>query len=281
MDDSTKDLVSQAQALYAQGLTPERTQQIRQLLERLVAASGGSDDGGPHAAVRGAGGDRRSLAEGLSLLADVLVCEYLNRWNGAGLSHVNEAKKHVNRALEMASNLPLAHYAKGFIHRANGEHDLALAAFEKTLEHNPKFARAHAQKGAELLYLGRPNEALPCIEKAIEMTPSNPSRGMFYWIGGRTRFFLGQYSDAIPLLLESIKIRDNLWYNRLYLVSAYALTGDRKGAKRTLQRFHALFSGYGTVAHVVEAEKTNPNDNLFVVVGRRNFHQGLRLAGMS
>ena len=103
---------------------------------------------------------------------------------------------------------------------------------------------------------------------------------MFYWIIGRARFFMGQYGDAIPWLRRSIKLWPHLWYNRLYLASAYALSGKKAAASRALKEFEDQFPGY-TLARVAEHERTNPNDNPFVVAGRSRFHEGLRRAGMS
>ena len=53
-------------------------------------------------------------------------------------------------------------------------------------------------------------------------SPNSAMRGYFYWVIGRARFFMQQYPDAISSLQDSVRNWPNVWYNRLYLVSAHA-----------------------------------------------------------
>jgi adenylate cyclase len=261
MASSADNGLTQARSLYNRKLTAERTRQMRGLLESHAAAA------------------LTPTAEAPALLATTVLCDYLNRWNSADHTHVATAEKAVQQALAADSSHALAHYAKGFLHRTKGEHREALAAFTETTRLNPRFARAHAQRGAELVYLGRPNEGIPEVEKALALSPRSSARGMFFWIIGRARFCMGQYGDAIPWLRRSIRLWPHLWYNRLYLVSAYALLGNTAAAKRALRAFEGRFPGF-TLKRVVEEEKANPSDHGFMVEGRRKFHEGLVKAGM-
>ena len=165
--------------------------------------------------------------------------------------------------------------------RAKGEHERALEAFSRALDLNHNMTRALAEKGNELTLLGRPAEAPALVEKAIKLSPRDPALGGFYWIIGRARFFSGSYRDAIPWLRKSVALRPNDWYNRLYLVSAYALDDQQDEAKKGLQDFNliAQFAGY-TLERVTSSEKTNPDDNLVVVSARQKLREGLQLAGM-
>ncbi len=255
MSISRGESVARASAIYDKRLTPQSTRQMRGLLEA-------------------------SHHETAVFHATSVLCDYLNRWNEAGPAEVEKAEAAVLQALGSNPSHALAHYAKGFVHRTKGEHEAALASFSETLKYAPDFARAHAQRGAQLLYVGRPEEAVAEVERALELSPRSAQRGMFYWIIGRARFFMGQYAEAIPWLRRSIKLWPHLWYNRLYLASAYALSGKKAAAARALREFEQQFPGY-TLARVTEHEGTNPNDNPFVVAGRDRFHEGLRLAGMS
>jgi adenylate cyclase len=258
------DILDRAKGLYAQ-LTPANTLLARELLEgalRDPEKMGGA------------------LAETYALFADILTCDYLNRWNGADTSQIARAEEAARAALEIDPQLPLAHYASGFIFRAKGDHEAALAAYQRTLELNPEFARAYAQAANELVYLGRLDEVPPLVETAIERTtPGSLALGMFYWIIGRAYFFGGRYADAIPWLRQSVEVRPNLWYNRLYLVSAYAFIGDRAQATAALRDFDDLFPGY-TVARVRLNEQAIPNRGAVMVEGRERFRRGLVDAGM-
>lgn len=266
MAENAHDPLAQAKALYREKLTPDSTRQIRTLLETFVATPG---DRPP-----------RDVAEGLALLANIRVCDYLNRWNGAGKAELDAAAADVEKALGIEPNHAFAHYAKGFIHRARGEHDQAHAAFKHSRNLDSS-VRAHAQYANELVYLGRPDEAVQEIDEAIRTGSGHPALGMFYWIKGRALFFMGQYDEAIPWLQESINSWEALWYNRLYLVSACALAGRTQEARQELRKFDRRFPDCATLAQVDQLERRSPREHLLVVAGRRNFRQGLRLAGMT
>jgi tetratricopeptide (TPR) repeat protein len=208
------------------------------------------------------------------------MCDYLNGWNNSGATQLKEAENAVGRALEIAPGQAAAHYATGLIHRARGEHEPALAAFTRTVELSPKFALAHAQQGAQLIYTGRPLEALQPIDTAIRISrPDNPSLPMFFWYKGRAHFVSDNYPDAIECLQRSVNGRDNVWYNHLHLVSAYALNKDSEAATAVLRRFDDRFPNY-TMSRVIQNEQANPHSNPTMVAAREKFHDGLRLAGM-
>lgn len=260
------DLIDQARAIQNQVMTPENSLLIRELLERALADPIGVAP--------------RRVAETFCFLAEVLMCDYLNRWNDSGSAELAEAEKAVERALEIVADLAAGHYASGLIHRAKGAHDAALAAFSRTVELNPEFALAHAQQGAQLIYTGRPLDALQPIETAIRISrPNHPSRPMFYWYLGRAHFVSGNYVEAIKCLLQSVEGRGNVWYNHLHLVSAYSLNNDREAAAAALRNFNDRFSNY-TLTRVMHNEQANPHSNPTMLAARDKFHEGLRLAGM-
>jgi tetratricopeptide (TPR) repeat protein len=259
------DPFARAKALYSEPLSPSRTREIEKLLKQ---------DGDHHSL------ERQAIAERKAFEAIVRLCDYLNRWNGVGKMDVLAAEADIAAALVLNANTAAAYYAEGFIFRTKGEHERALASFQKSVAIDPNNARAVAQAGAEQLYLGFPNEALSAVRKALELSPDSPAAGMFRWIGFRALFFDGKYRESIPWLEQSIKTWPDLWYSRGYDVSVHALIGHEAAAKSKLADFIHRFPDLNTIERIVEAERTNPNTNPFVVEGRRKFHEGLAIAGM-
>jgi hypothetical protein len=45
--------------------------------------------------------------------------------------------------------------------------------------------RPNAQRANELVFLGRPSEAIPEAEEAARLSPEDPSIGVFRWVKGR------------------------------------------------------------------------------------------------
>ena len=210
-----------------------------------------------------------------------MASDYLHHWNGAGSAERDEAEKAAKEALAIDDKLALAHYANGFVQRAMGNHKGAKAAFEVTTTLDSSFFRAYAQQANECITLGEPDKALLLVQKAIDNSPHDASLGMFYWIKGRAYFFLGNYSDAVPWLKKSIEERPTVWYNRLYLVSAYAQTGNAADLRKRKTRFPLSLEirpAYDYGRNYKEA--ANPGGDGQVDDGRARFHDGLRKAGM-
>jgi adenylate cyclase len=223
-----------------------------------------------------------SAAEAAALMAANALCEYLNRWNDAGPAEVARARSAVDDALALDPAFYLAHYARGFLCRASGQHADELAAFDETIRRNPDFARAHAQRGEALLYLGQAAEAIVAVDESIRRNPTSKIRGYFYWVKGRSYFYQQQYTEAIDWLERSVRNWPHVWYNRAYLISAHALSGNpgsRTAARRVLRSFDARFPGY-TVTQVIDNERATPDNIRSFVAMRHRFQEGLRLAGM-
>jgi adenylate cyclase len=258
------DLRLRAMGLYINGITPEHTLAARGLLKDAIRLDPTS-------------------AESWAWLADLLASDYLNRWNDAGKDQLQEAEEAVQRALAIDPYNYLAYFANGFIHRARGENAAALDAFNQALKLNHNFARGFVQKANELINAGKPDEAPPLVERAIKLSPRDPSLGVFYWNLGRAYFFADQYRDAVPWLQKAVDLRPNLWHNWLYLASSYVLIGDETAARKVLSDFNNYYlyrDRRFTLATVKELEQANPNVNPIIVAGREKFHEGLLRAGM-
>jgi tetratricopeptide (TPR) repeat protein len=245
-----------ARQLYDERRSPQTTREMRQLLTA-------------------------TRHETSLIHAITLVCDHLNHWNDATHNEVDEAWDLVKQVLKADPGYFLAHYAKGFIHRARNQHKAAYRAFGEAIKLQPDFARAYAQQGQELVYLGRPAAGIKQVEEALRRRPESVARGMFYWIIGRAHFFMGNEAEAIKRLGPSIELWPNLWYNRCYLIAAHAHLGDMPAAAAALSALNNVdgFAGH-TVTQVIEHESHVPASHPFMKQGRERFHDGLLRAGM-
>src|SRR4051794_1905691 len=152
-------------------VTPETSLFLREILEKALTNPVGVAP--------------RWAAEAWAMLANILVNDYLHGWNHAGKEELNKAEDAAENALALNRDLPLAHHARGLVHRARGQHPEALEAFAGAVDLDPDFARALAQKANEWALLGVPRKALPRVERAIQLSPHDPALGSFYWVKGR------------------------------------------------------------------------------------------------
>ncbi len=260
--------LARARDLHDQIVSPENNKFISVLAQQAIGSLAGAATPPPW------------LAEAFALLADVLITDYLQQWNGAGDTERDGAQVAIDQALTLDPDLALGHYVCGLVKRAQGDHKAALAAFEKATAIDRDFARAYAQRGNELINIGQPGDAPPLAQKAIDLSPYDPSIAMFYWILGRAYFMAGFYPDAKPWFERSIVARNTVWYTRTYLVASYALLGEIELARGVLNDFLAKFPNYDTITKIIELESHNPTRNDTVKRGREKLHEGLLLAGL-
>ena len=268
-DPDAIDLRLRAMALVIASVTPEHTLSARRLLEDSVRLDPLSAD---------------SWAQ----LANLLVSDYLNHWNEAkesveaGKDLLRRADKALQEALKIDPSVPLAHYADGFIRRAKGDHLGSLDAFDRVLQLDTNFARGYAQKANQLVMVGRAKEAPPLVLKAIALSPRDPYMGMFNWVIGRAYFVIGDYENSLVWLRKSVQMSPDRWYNRAYLIGAYALTGrhDQPEARTALSEFNETFSGYTVqrIKDLYEKERVRPDPGIQASI--QQLYKGLQLAGV-
>jgi adenylate cyclase len=259
-DPDAVDLRLRAMAQLAEKLTPQNSLLARKSLEASVARDPNS-------------------AEAWSQLAWVLALDYMNGWNEATREReLAQAREALKQAFAKAPGIATAHYADGLIRRADGDHKGALESFEQARRLNPNYALAYAHNANQLIIIGRPNEAPALVTQAINISPRDPSLGFFYHIMGRAYFHTGDYKNAIPWLEKSVRVRDNVWYNRVYLISAYALTG-RSEVNASLSEYREKFKDWPLEKvqnwYINEIRHTPAN-----IDGAQELIRGLQLAGL-
>jgi tetratricopeptide (TPR) repeat protein len=221
-------------------------------------------------------------------LAGLLANDYLNNWNEAkesaeaGKDLLRRAEKALAQALKIDPTVAAAHLADGLIRRAKGDHQGALDAFDRAVQLDLNSARAYAQKANQLVMVGRAKEAPPLVLKAIALSPRDPYTGTFYWVIGRAYFVTQNYDEAIVWLRKAAEVRPNVWYNRAYLLAAYARLGrhEQPEGRAVLSDYNGQFSGY-TVQRIRELyEKELPHTDPLMQASIQALYDGLQKAGV-
>jgi len=215
----------------------------------------------------------------LALLANVLTGDVLNGWNGAGQAEVDRAEVAANRAVGLDPNYALTHFALGKVHRLRGNHQAALDAFNEARRIDPNLANSYSQAANELVFLGRPQEAIPLAEEAVKRNPKDPSIGVLLWVKGRAYFTLGDYPNAIKALEDSVRVRPNLWYTQAWLAAAYALANADANAQSTLVPLTKNFPQYD-LARITKYYNEQQYKNPTLQAASAQLLSGLRKAGL-
>jgi len=215
----------------------------------------------------------------LAQLASLRINDVLNGWNNAGPADVDLAEEAANKALSLDASEPVANYALGAVRRVRGDHNGALAFFDAAIQRNPNFARAHAQRANQLVFLHRPEqEVMASVQRAIMLSPNDPLRGTFDWIGGRALFVSEDWPNAIEWLRKAAEAQPNMWYMKAWLIAAYEMNNQDDKARELMPEFTGRFPS--RTLQRIEDFYSDVTYRAIKQEARTNLISGLRRAGL-
>src|SRR5277367_1995572 len=111
-----------------------------------------------------------------------------------------------------------AHTFLGWTYHFQGRVDEAIAECKRAIEVDPEFGNPYNDIGAYLIELGRFDEAIPWLERAIEARRYEPRHFPFYNLG---RAFLGKemYARAMKCFQQALEIEPRYSLARQALAS--------------------------------------------------------------
>ena len=179
----------------------------------------------------------------------------------------------VNIALSIDQTEPFAHCAKGRISIFNGDHEKAVAAFERAISLNPNYALAHYGLAHGLWHAGRPTEALPHHDEAIRLSPHDPILWAILASKAIALIMAERYEEGIAISQEAQRNNDSHLFVYLGEVSGLANLGREKESADALGRLRKVQPDI-SIGLIEESLPMATSD------ARDRFLQGLQLAGM-
>ena len=113
------------------------------------------------------------------------------------------ARKRLQRAIALRSDMATLHYNLGTSLQKSGLHREALAPLQRALEMAPKYAPAHVNESKSLYRTGDTEGALAAIERAIAIEPNNT---MYRANRAQYLLALGKVDDALAAHEEVLEI---------------------------------------------------------------------------
>jgi TolB-like protein/Tfp pilus assembly protein PilF len=167
-----------------------------------------------------------------------------------------------------------AHTALGSVYFSTRRLSEALSEFEMALRLNPNFCLAQGYYALALSYAGRTEDSFEAAQRAIRLSPRDPSLAIYYGIAGYARFMTKRYAEAIALAREAIRHRGDLTGAYRVLAVSAGMSGDTQTAERAL----------------AELRRTQPNISLSWIAtqlpwrneaDREHYLEGFRRAGLT
>nr|WP_249815167.1 MULTISPECIES: winged helix-turn-helix domain-containing protein [unclassified Bradyrhizobium] len=149
----------------------------------------------------------------------------------------------------------------------------ALSEFEQALALNPNFSLAQGYYALALSYAGRPKDSFEAAQKAIRLSPRDPSLAIYHGIAGYARFTERHYDEAIALAREAIRHRGDLTGAYRVLAVSAGMTNDRALAGMALQELRRTQPGISLHWIATQLPWANEAD-------REHYLEGFRRAGL-
>src|SRR5262245_15450396 len=170
-----------------------------------------------------------NYARAYARLAWTHVLAWLNPLDGDHLNPaaLDRAYHLARKAVQLDPNLPQAHADLGFVLVRRGQHEAAVAEFERSMALNPNFT--DWRFADVLVYAGNSARAIEVIERHMRLDPFYvPSAPGFL---GFAHYMLKQYLQALPLLRECVSRAPNLRGGHVWLAATYARLGALDDAR--------------------------------------------------
>jgi adenylate cyclase len=164
-------------------------------------------------------------------MASILDGYLSNGWSRSVQQDQARAEKLFREVLEHDPNDARAHFGLGILRRVQNRLDDARIELETGIAIDPNNTVAIRNLGLTLIQMGKPEEAIPHIEKSIRLSPHDPTVGNNYGALGSCYLFLGHLDQAIELLKKSRAANPRAFGIHLNLAGALGLQGDIDEAK--------------------------------------------------
>ncbi len=202
---------------------------------------------------------------------------YRWRWHSLiGLSRP-EARSRAAGYLQSAPTrrTALTYQAAGLLSESDWQHSTALEELREAIALEPGDPWNYALTALVLTSAGRPEEAIPHIQRALRLDPQGPP--FFSYVLGLMEFSMGNFDAAAEAAEESLRSNPGDDNALLLLAASYGQLGRRRDAEAAIKRYNQLRTGRGGI---IAAITTCPPLDFARAEDSERLYRGLRLAGV-
>jgi adenylate cyclase len=133
------------------------------------------------------------------------------------------------KALAMDDSIAGAHGLLCALYSIKREYDKAIAEGERAVALDPGGTSVLVNYATSLNYAGRPEEAIPLIQKAIRLNPFGPS--YLYREFGKALRNTGRFEEAVSAYKKAIQLAPDDISSHMHLAATYSMMGREKEAR--------------------------------------------------
>ena len=171
-----------------------------------------------------------SYAQAYAGLAFAYIFDHQNRWSDDPDGSLPLAKRYAEQAIQKNPKEPLARVVAAIVASSRRDLDRATSEAQIALSLNPNYAMAYNVIGAIHTFSGQPLEAIPMIERAMRLDPTQSEQYLHFL--GMAYLLAGKYETAISHFTERIRLVPGTDFSRAPLASALGHLGEIDEARR-------------------------------------------------
>jgi tetratricopeptide (TPR) repeat protein len=190
----------------------------------------------------------QKYAYAIALLGWTHLMDAWHRWVENPTQSIKRAEDLAARALAIDDNVFSAHMLWGSIYASKRLYEQAIAAKERAVECEPNNAMAIASLAETMILVGRPQEGLVLMKKAMRLSPYPPS--YFYSWSMRANYLTGDYEAAIAEYQKYLqRHRGPFRASRLWLIASYMELGREEEARAEAQKLLQQYPDWSIEAY--------------------------------
>jgi TolB-like protein/predicted Zn-dependent protease len=195
--------------------------------------------------------------------------DFLYGWSKSGPKSMQRAFEIAQKAQALDDSLPQPHRIKGIIYVYQKKHEEAIAEAQQAVEIYPNDPMTIWFLGWILRVAGRPEEAIPLMEKSIRLNPI-PTDSALDTLG-RAYFLAEKYEKAIAAYKTAVKLDPDHRDAHIGLAATYAMLGKEEEARSEVSEILRIEPSFT----IKKYEKF-----MFFQLGLEPEIEGLRKAGL-
>lgn len=177
-------------------------------------------------------------------LAWCLILEGIVGWGGQGRKAMDSALRHAQIAVNLDEDDPRASCALAAVYALSSHQKRAERAARRAIELDPNMTEAHGILGYALGFQGRADEAIKSLERALQGSPRDHMRWLWYQGIANAHFAAARYADAFSWARKAAELRANWFFGYAIAAASAILLGRKDDAAAAMNRILDLYPRY-------------------------------------
>jgi len=200
-----------------------------------------------------------TFARAYGALAVSYGIDFRRGWSTHPAETLDRALELAQKAVALDGSSPQAQWALGYVYVFKKQYQQATDALEHAVRIAPNYADGYALLALINNVLGRPEEAVRLIRKAMTL---NPYYAFDYPYNlGRAYYTMGRYAEAVDALQEANERNGAGLLPRLFLAASYIRLGQQDDAEWEIEEIEALDPEY-TISTYANMSRISNKDQL-------------------